>query len=104
MDFNINFSASRLRHSFTRKSGSGRNLGFQPLPLNIMKPETRYFHYFCAFAVASLAILFRLLCVFDMELTEALEYLGTLTLLTLSFIACSCVFGKLLETILKNNS
>ena len=69
-----------------------------------MTPQTRTLHYFSAFALASTAILFRALGIFDMEITEALEYLGSIVLLTFSFIGSIFIFGKCLEKILKKIS
>jgi hypothetical protein len=66
-----------------------------------MTSQTRAIHYFSAFALTSTAVLFRLLGVFDMSFSDALSYLGTIILLTASFIGSIWLFGKLLETILK---
>lgn len=66
-----------------------------------MTQSAKALHRFSAFTLASLAVLFWLLGVFDMELIEAIEYLGTVTLLTFSFIGSIYLFGKMLEIFLK---
>jgi hypothetical protein len=69
-----------------------------------MDAQTKALDAFSAFAVVSTAILFRLLGIFDMELTEAALFLGKLALLAFSFFGSCWIFGKLVETILKKSS
>jgi hypothetical protein len=69
-----------------------------------MDAQTKALHVFSAFALVSLAILFRLLGIFDMELTEAALFLGKLVLPASSFFGSCWIFGKLIEMILKKSS
>ena len=51
-----------------------------------MTDSTKALHRFSAFELASIATLFRALGVFDMEITEALQYVASITLLTVLLI------------------
>jgi hypothetical protein len=68
-----------------------------------MTEKTKMLLNFLALVVMGLAFLYRALGIYEMTLPEASIFIGKTILLFLSFVASCCLFGKLIDSVLKRH-